>query len=331
MKPRTARAVPANVGVRRAYRRQMQNLLAEYRDFVACEMLSSLADAHMLAKDSILKPQTPEERKAARELKHQILTMWARSSPAWVEKHLFDFITRNIGRWSRLLGGAAMRVVASYVRKIAFATTEAQRRAFISAKVRRGLLAERWKTAVPSAHALAVPGGAGRASAELWQVPTVQRQHMSARAAEIMPDLVRENADLITRIGTADVDRISSVLQQGLQQGLSYDDLRGTLRATQGFDDARADRVVIDQTNKISQQIQEANARDLGITEAIWVHVPGQYTSRDSHIAMNGRRYNYEEGLFDDVVGQNVHPAQLPFCRCICRFILPDEIMNDED
>ena len=125
------------------------------------------------------------------------------------------------------------------------------------------------------------------------------------------------------------MERIGEVVIKGLDEGLDYDALRRELKATRGFDADRANRVALDQINKINQQVQAANAASIGITQAIWKHVPGQYTSRKSHIEMDGKTFDLHEGLFDPEVGYKVHCGELPFCRCTARLIIPREIATE--
>ena len=96
------------------------------------------------------------------------------------------------------------------------------------------------------------------------------------------------------------------------------------LKASRGFTEARAKRVALDQSIKVSQGIQRGNAEALGIKHAVWVHVPGRYSSRETHLAMDGKRFDLSEGLYDPAVGQNVTPGLLPFCRCIFRLDISD-------
>ena len=108
---------------------------------------------------------------------------------------------------------------------------------------------------------------------------------------------------------------------------MDYNALRAELMSTNGFDGARAERVALDQINKINQQVQILNAQSIGCTQARWKHVPGQYTSRKTHMAMDGKTFNLNEGLYDESVQRNVIPGQLPYCRCVSRLILPKEVI----
>ena len=77
----------------------------------------------------------------------------------------------------------------------------------------------------------------------------------------------------------------------------------------------------------MNQGLQRANAQSLGAKTGIWVHVPGMYSSRKTHKAMDGKRFNLDEGLYDEAVGKKVLPGVLPFCRCVFRLDI-DELLK---
>jgi SPP1 gp7 family putative phage head morphogenesis protein len=160
-----------------------------------------------------------------------------------------------------------------------------------------------------------------------WSVPIVGRQYVAPQTLNVVQAAIRDNVNLIKKISANDVNRISDVLIKGLSEGKNESDLRQELALTDGFDKKRIERVVIDQTNKLNNAVQTANANSLGITEAIWVHVAGQYTSRPSHVKMNGQKFDINKGLYDPEVGYNVKCGELPFCRCTMRLIFkPDQV-----
>ena len=79
-----------------------------------------------------------------------------------------------------------------------------------------------------------------------------------------------------------------------------------------------------DQTSKALQALSECADRDLGLTEGIWVHVPGRLSSRLTHIKMHGTRFKLDEGLFDPDEGRNVKPAECYNCMCTYRVVIPE-------
>jgi hypothetical protein len=163
-----------------------------------------------------------------------------------------------------------------------------------------------------------------------FTVPVVSKQFVSPAAAQMIPDYVEQNVRLITHIGEKDITRISEVISKGVESGLDYSKIVDELKATDGFNSARAERVALDQINKINQQTQLLNAQSLGCTHARWKHVAGQYTSRETHIQMDGKEFDLKVGMFDPAVNRNVFPAELPYCRCQQRLVLPREVLNEE-
>jgi hypothetical protein len=119
-------------------------------------------------------------------------------------------------------------------------------------------------------------------------------------------------------------------MSKGVESGLDYSKLLEELKATDGFNSARSERVALDQINKINQQVQLLNAEALGCTKARWKHVAGQFTSRPTHVAMDGKEFDIKVGMFDPAVNKYIKTGELPFCRCVARIIAPKEILNDE-
>lgn len=163
-----------------------------------------------------------------------------------------------------------------------------------------------------------------------WTVPTVRGQYISRAAAEALPGIIAGNTELISGLASKSLDTIQKTVIESTEQGLNTAALESVLRTLPEFDAGRAKRVAIDQVNKISQSVQRANNISLGMTRAVWIHVPGQYTSRQSHIKMGGQEFDLREGLYDPEVGHNIQPAELPYCRCIYRTVIPEDLLANE-
>lgn len=301
---KTARAVEPNAGLRKAYTLAMKKLGAEFRSFLVAQILDHLEKRRALTTDALQPNKTREQRTHERLLRRKLLTEVAKAHPEMLRSDIDRFIGANIATWMQLLEGASVAMVTKYVAKIAFASSAAQRQAFIAAKVSKGMLDK------------------------VFGVPTVAKRFLSQRAKDRLSEMVRENVSLITQINADDVARISETILSGLQNGEDYNAIKETLASTQGFFDDRVERVCRDQMAKINTAVQNDNATELGIKEAIWVHIPGKYTSRESHLHMDGKRFSLSEGLFDPDVQRNVKPGELPNCRCIQRFVIPEDISN---
>lgn len=297
-KVRLCRAVEANVGERRAYKKQLVRIQRDFQNYVLGEIFTELERQNALAYDEKLPKN--DELKA---LKGKTLKRLRRDEN--FDKFLQAIVSKNLKRWLDALKQVSTKEAERFVKKAVRSSTNAQRAALIAAGVKPSLLRS------------------------AWTVPTVGKQYISPAVAGSMNEMVSNNVKLITRIGENDISRITEVLTTGLQEGLDYDRLRKELNETNGFDGARADRVALDQVNKINQQVQILNAQSIGCTHARWKHVPGQYTSRRTHIEMDGKEFNLNEGLYDKDVDKYVMPGMLPFCRCIQRIVLPQEATTE--
>jgi hypothetical protein len=300
---RVSRGIGANAGIIRAYTKAIQAISTDFRAFVANEILNFLENKHALTADSLI-PLSSEERKKNRVLKQKLLNEFAKRNPDLLKSDLDKFISSNMALWSELLATASVNRVTIYINQMAFMTSEAQRRAFLSAKVTTGLVNK------------------------AFTVPTIKKRFISDNALKILPDLIKDNVNLITKLNIEDISRISDTIYNGLMNGENFNQLRDVLKATQGFTDKRANTVAQDQTNKITQLIQIENAKAVGVKKAVWVHIAGKYTSRASHIKMNGQEFDISKGCYDEFEKKYIFPAQLINCRCEMQMIFDDEVLN---
>lgn len=300
-RPKTARAIEANVGIRQAFAKRLTRLSSDFMKTIANEIFLHMANQGVLAKDwSLSKPTLENDKRRLREIRRAVLRAWKRDPEAF-KADIEGYVQKNIGKWTVEVNTASEKLATWLAKNIASDVTTTQRKAYEVAGISPDVFKQK------------------------WSIPNV-RQHISPTAAKRIPDIVKDATELITKMTVRDVTRLQDVIVNGLTQGQSVDRVRRTLAAFQGFDKDRASRVAIDQTNKITQGILRANDEDLGVTEGIWIHVPGQYTSRSTHKAMHGKRFKISEGLYDSDVGKYVVPGQCPFCRCIYRPVLPKDM-----
>lgn len=177
--------------------------------------------------------------------------------------------------------------------------------------------------------ALKAAGMSEKAIDTRWNIPVLKRQYISPTAAKALEGHIRDNTQLITKMAAQDLAKLQDLVGESAGRNVDFSDIEDLLGASQGFDEERAKRVALDQTNKLNQEIQRDNAKDLGITKCIWMHVPGQYTQRETHKAFDGKTFDTAVGLYDSDVGRNVLPGQLPYCRCQARMVLPEGLFDD--
>lgn len=156
----------------------------------------------------------------------------------------------------------------------------------------------------------------------------IKNPYLSDRAAAEMANLINSQTELITNLCAESLSTIRRSVANMAPDGVNTSDLEAVLLGLPEFDAGRASRVAIDQVNKIQQGVIRANDAEMGITQGIWVHVPGQWTSRESHIQMSGKKFELDQGIYDPDVRKYVHCAELPYCRCIYRAVIPEDLLS---
>ena len=143
----------------------------------------------------------------------------------------------------------------------------------------------------------------------------------------ILNSLRYTQVDLIRSIPVQELDKVAGIVQRAVQNGRDIYYIQSELKKRFDITNNRARLIAIDQNNKATEAIRREHDLSAGITEGIWVHVPGRKSSRRTHIAMNGKRFKLhgpDKGLYDSAVGRNVMPAELVCCACEYRAVLPD-------
>lgn len=302
---KTCRAIEANVGTRNLYAKKLKRLSRDWTRFIFQEMVLFFWREHFLAMDaSLSRPRSQRDKERLRKLQAR-LTKLMRENPDKVRDDLQGFVDTNLAKWTAKLENHTKKLCDWFVLTTARDTTSTLRRVLASAGFPPNYMEEK------------------------WAIPIVRGQYVSKTAAKALPAHVEWATSLITKMHVRDVQRLQEVLLEGVLNGQSFKQVRDTLKQFEGFDTKRAERVALDQINKINQAIQRDNQLALGITQGIWVHVPGKYTSRETHIHMNGKVFDLDKGLWDEDVGKYVLTGELPFCRCVYRPVLPKALLAE--
>lgn len=170
-------------------------------------------------------------------------------------------------------------------------------------------------------------------------VKNEMKKEMGEATMTIEPHYTEKDKDIISKIIEANVKLIKSIPQKYLkevQKIIKEAWLRGGDRKYI-FDrivklinkkaypnaDRRAYLIAKDQMNKITQQWALHEAKAYGATRGQWIHVPGEFSSRETHIHMNKQPFDLNVGLYDEAVKSYVLPAELPYCACQFRALFP--------
>lgn len=152
-------------------------------------------------------------------------------------------------------------------------------------------------------------------------LPTVA---LSGDLTEIFKATVAENVSLIKSIPQKYLGQVEQLVFRSITTGNGLKDLAPGLQKYKDITYARAKMIAHDQTRKAFQGMAAERVKRLGIKKAEWIHVPSNHP-RKTHIAMNGKIYNIEEGLYDSQEKRKIMPAELVNCRCMMRPIITFE------
>lgn len=148
--------------------------------------------------------------------------------------------------------------------------------------------------------------------------------------------LFLENVSLISTIPDEFFNSLKTTINNAIVQGLDRAQLAEDLYqkfsppTEKGWDESRWHKhcvfIARDQTSKAVQALAESTDLDMGITEGIWIHVPGRLSSRVSHVYMGRDKtpFKLSEGKYDREVDRMVKPAELYNCMCTYRAVIPD-------
>ena len=289
MKTKVTRAIEPNQGVQKKFQKKLLSFQKEFQAMVLKDIVQALQDKSLLAADA--KPSKKGK-------------MTPIAGAVAVSLFVSRFVKNNLTRWNKYLRAKAKTLASWFCRSVAGSTTQAQKQA------------------------LALAGVPHLRIKKCFGIPVINRQYVSEKAAKNLPKYIDEVTNLISGISTGEVARLQDVLVSGLEYGQSLEKIKNVLMTFKDFDAKRASRVALDQSIKINQQIQRDNAIDVGVTHAIWVHVPGQYTSRQSHMRMNGKKFEINQGMYDPAVNKYVKPGELPYCRCIMRLVVDEDTLS---
>lgn len=132
-----------------------------------------------------------------------------------------------------------------------------------------------------------------------------------------------ENAIATKAIPMAIAAQAQAAIYRAWEKGGDLAGLSSELERIGNYGRDKAELTARDQLSRLTQQMAIANAKEAGVRKARWIHLPGQYSSRKTHIKFNGQTFNLDDGLFDSDVGRLVKPGELKYCACQFRIIPP--------
>lgn len=137
-----------------------------------------------------------------------------------------------------------------------------------------------------------------------------------------MSTAVEENIMLVKNLMDEQAKRLKSSVLRGLREGIPSTRLAGDLQKSLGISKRRANTIARTETHKVTQQIADYRAEEVGLTEGIWRAMMDNRTSTQ-HASFNGRKFKLKKGLWDPKTRSWNWPGRRPNCRCYTEYIVP--------
>lgn len=131
-----------------------------------------------------------------------------------------------------------------------------------------------------------------------------------------------ENTALITNLAQSYLSKVTTVVNSGFRDGLSWRDISKNIQSETGVAKRRADLIARDQVATMNMQVTKQRAADLDIKQFVWRTMEdqrvrgnpsGRYPKANpSHYARNGKTYNWSDGAG----ARDTFPGSGINCRC---------------
>jgi SPP1 gp7 family putative phage head morphogenesis protein len=112
---------------------------------------------------------------------------------------------------------------------------------------------------------------------------------------EVVKASVSENVNLITSISDKYLSQVEQSVMRSITTGAGTGSLISDLEKYYGKADRRARDVALDQTRKVYNSINKGRMQAVGVKKFEWVHSGGGQKPRESHIAMSGNIYSFDD------------------------------------
>jgi SPP1 gp7 family putative phage head morphogenesis protein len=145
---------------------------------------------------------------------------------------------------------------------------------------------------------------------------------MTPAMRDIMAATVGQQVSLIKSIPSQYFTNIEGLVMRSVQSGRDLGQLTKDLQEQFGITRRRAAFIARDQNNKATASMTRARQDELGLNEAIWVHSGAGKHPRPTHVAMHGKKYDVNKGMWDPAVKRWIFPGEEINCRCFSRSII---------
>lgn len=120
----------------------------------------------------------------------------------------------------------------------------------------------------------------------------------------------RENAELITGLGTRLAEDIAKVVEQGVVAGSRWETVAGRLAQRGSVTESRAALIARDQVGKLYGAVNQQRQENLGVTRYIWRDVGDNRVREEHEEERSGNTYSWDDPP------EGGHPGEPVNCRC---------------
>lgn len=136
----------------------------------------------------------------------------------------------------------------------------------------------------------------------------------SAAVADDMAASLAWNVGLIRNVSDSTRDRIANIVWAGWKNRTPRRDIARLINEAVGIERRRAWRIAVDQTTKLSGDLDRSRMLEAGLDTWIWRHSRKAHP-RQEHVERNGKKYTWQNPPADI-------PGELPFCGCKAQAII---------
>lgn len=166
---------------------------------------------------------------------------------------------------------------------------------------------------------------------QLKSIGMVLTPHYTDTEKVLIDNIVQNGIDLIKTIPRDYFREVQETVSEAVKVGGDRASIKEAIEdkfdhplvKTEEQAERRAELISKDQVQKATQDFARENAKAYGATKAEWIHIPGEKTSRITHIHMDGEIFDIDKGLYDEDVGRFVKPGELIYCMCSQSFVFP--------
>lgn len=140
---------------------------------------------------------------------------------------------------------------------------------------------------------------------------------MTRAQRDVLHATVQANVALIKSIPQQYLQDVEGAVMRSVQHGRDLKFVTQAIMKSRAVTKKRAVIIARDQTNKATSALVEARWKEVGIGKAIWRHSGAGKHPRPTHVAMHGKSYDLNKGMYDSKARAWVRPGELINCRCV--------------